>query len=195
MAMPITVVEPTQVRLLTVEEWVQHPDADQYELVDGVLRARMVNQNHHEFAMVRAARMLDVHLEDRAITGGVFGSNTKYRVRARRGIMPDVSVVLGPKLGQMGPESALNTVGPDLAVEVLSPDQGADYIDERLDDYWKLGTTEIWIVNPWARALTGYARGEQGFELFAQTQGEEEFSSRLLDGLTFSIGRLWMPRP
>jgi Uma2 family endonuclease len=190
----MTVMSPRRTRLLTVDEWVQHPDADQYELVDGVLRARMVNQNQHEYAVARLVRILDVHLEDRAIAGAVFGSNTKYRVRTRRGIMPDVSVVLGAKVEQIDPAAAYNTVGPDLAAEVLSPDQDEDYIEERLDDYWKLGTAEVWIVDPRARTVIGHARGEHEFELFARAEDEEEFSSRLLTGLTFSVRLLWMLR-
>jgi Uma2 family endonuclease len=190
----MTVISPRHPRLLTVDEWVQHPDADQYELVDGVLRARMVNQNQHEYTVIRLGRILDLQLEDRAIVGAVFASNTKYRVRARRGIMPDVSVVLDAKVDQLDPAAAYNTVGPDLAAEVLSPEQDADYVEERLDDYWKLGTAEVWIVDPWARTVTGYARGEHEFEVFARAEGEEEFGSRLLTGLTFSVRLLWMRR-
>ena len=49
----MAVISPRQQRLLTVEEWVQHPDADQYELIDGVLRARIVTQNQHEYTVAR----------------------------------------------------------------------------------------------------------------------------------------------
>lgn len=190
----MTVLSSRPVRLLTVDEWAEHPDAEQYELVDGVLRARMVNQNQHEYSVIRLGRVLDIHLEERDIVGAVFGSNTKYRVRARRGIMPDVSVVLGAKVEQINPAAAYNTVGPDLAAEVLSPEQDADYVEERLDDYWRLGTTEVWIVEPWARSVVGYARGEREFAEFTRAEGEDAFSSRLLEGLTFSVGLLWMRR-
>jgi Uma2 family endonuclease len=193
--MVVKVIDPTQRRLLTVEEWVEHPKADQYELIDGVLRARMVNQNRHEFAVARLVQELSNYLDRTGRRGGVFGSNTKYRVRAHRGIMPDLSVVLDLKLDAVDPEAAYNTIGPDLAVEVLSSEQGSDYIEERLDDYGKLGTAEVWVVDPWAGTLTGYARADQGYEVFAQAQGDEEFGSRLLPGLSFCVGRLWMRRP
>src|SRR5215213_4569467 len=104
--MAVRVIDPTQPRPLTVEEWVQHPKADQYELIDGVLRKRMVNQNRHEYAVIRLGRIVDEHLEITGTAGGVFGSNTKYRVRARRGIMPDLSVVLGPRLASIDPNAA-----------------------------------------------------------------------------------------
>jgi Uma2 family endonuclease len=181
------VIDPTQQRFLSVEEWVKHPDADQYELIDGVLRARMVNQNYHEFAVGRAAYVLNDYLLRSGEMGSVFTSNTKYRVRARRGIMPDVSVILGSKAEAVIPDAAFNSVGPDLAIEVLSPDQGADYVEERLEDYWKLGTMEVWIVEPDTKTVTGYIRGPQEFSVFSRVRDDEEFHSRLLERLRFPV--------
>jgi Uma2 family endonuclease len=106
--------------------------------------------------------------------------------------MPDVSVLLGAKASSMNCRAAYNTVGPALAVEVLSPDQGPEYLEERLDDYWKLGTDEVWIADPEAEILTGYARQDRYYEVFARAQGDEEFESRLLSGLRFSVGLVWM---
>jgi Uma2 family endonuclease len=182
-----------QARLLTVDEWVQHPAADRYELIDGLLRVRRADPVGHEFTVVRVASAVLNHLDRTGIRSIALASGARYRVRLRRGIMPDVSVVLGSKVEQIEPAAAFNTVGLDLAIEVLSPEQDEDYIEERLGDYWKLGTTEVWIVDPWARTEIGYARGEREFEVFARVQGEEEFSSRLLVGLSFSVQQLWMP--
>ena len=108
--------------------------------------------------------------------------------------MPDLSVVLGPKVEKMDPKAAYNTAGPDLAVEVLSPDQDEEYIEERLGDYWKLGTGEAWMVDPNSETVTGYRRGEHLFVAFAVARGQDEFSSQLLEGLSFLIESLWMRR-
>jgi hypothetical protein len=75
--MAIKAVTRSRPRLLTVEEWVQLPDADQYELIDGFLRARMVNQNQHEFAVMRLAYFLTHHLLGLGSGGRVLGSNTR----------------------------------------------------------------------------------------------------------------------
>jgi len=182
-------------RLLTVEEWVQLPTANQYELIDGVLRRRMVNANRHEFAVGRLTHIVSGYFDQPGTNGSVFTSNTKYQVRLRRGIMPDLSVVLGEKVRAIDPDAALITVGPDLAIEVLSPEQDADYIEERLADYWKLGTAEIWSVDPKLETVTGYTREAHEFVVFAVARHEEEFSSRLLAGLSFSVKPLWMRRP
>lgn len=92
------------------------------------------------------------------------------------------------------PSAAFNTVGPDLAVEVLSPEQGDDYVEERLGDYRLLGTREVWFINPWEWTVVGYARVGDGYEEFARAAGRDTFSSRLLDGLTFSAQVLWPRR-
>jgi Uma2 family endonuclease len=193
--MAAMVVRPVRQKLLTVEEWAHRADGEEYELIDGLLRARMVNQNYHEFAVGRLAFVITGHLLESKAVGRLFTSNTKYRVRARRGIMPDVSVILGEKVSRIVPDAAYNTQGPDLAVEVLSTDQGPDYIEERFDDYWKLSTTEVWIVDPRAQVVTGHTRGTGEFEQFAVASGDEEFRSRLLECLTFSVGLHWMASP
>jgi Uma2 family endonuclease len=192
--MAVRVINPARPRLLTVEEWASREDAEQYELIDGLLRERMVNQNQHEFAVGRLAYVINAYLLGSNTVGDLYTSNTKYRVRGRRGIMPDVSVILGAKAAQLDRRAAYNAVGPDLAVEVLSPEQGADYIDERLDDYWKLGTEEVWIVDPEARTVSGYSRQPRDYTIFGQAHGTEEFQSQLLPGLQFSLGLLWQPR-
>jgi Uma2 family endonuclease len=193
--MAMKLITPLRPRLLTVEEWVQLPTADQYELIDGVLRMRMVNVNRHEFAVGRLTHIVSGYFDESGVIGSVFTSNVKYQVRVRRGIMPDLSVVLGEKLRSIDPDAALITVGPDLAVEVLSSEQDADYIEERLADYWKLGTAEVWFVDPKQETVTGYTREAHEFAVFAVTRHEEEFSSRLLAGLSFSLKPLWMRRP
>jgi Uma2 family endonuclease len=193
--MAIRLVTPSRAQLLTVEEWVQLPTADQYELVDGVLRKRPVSQNRHEFAVGRLAQYVSGCLDQPGSMGAAFGSRTKYQVRVRRGIMPDLSVVLGANADAIDPDAAYNTVGPDLAVEVLSPEQDEDDIKERLADYWKLGTTEVWFVDPKQERVTGYTREAHEFTIFAVAQHEEDFSSQLLAGLRFSLKPLWMRRP
>jgi Uma2 family endonuclease len=190
--MAITTLRPRRPKLLSVEEWAQRPDGEQYELIDGVLRSRMVNQNYHEYAVGWVVTVLNNYLVSQGVRGRAFPSNVKYRIRARRGIMLDVSFVMGAHVDEIDPQAAYNTVGPDLAVEVLSPDQGEEYLEERLDDYWKLGTQEIWIVSPDTRTVTGYTREESEYALFATVREDEPFTSRLLAGLTFSIGLLWM---
>jgi Uma2 family endonuclease len=155
----------------------------------------MVNANRHEFAVIRLGQVLANYLDRSGVAASIFGSNTKYRVRMRRGIMPDLSVVLEAKAEAIEPEAAYNTIGPDLAVEVLSPEQDEDYIEERLSDYWKLGTAEVWFVDPKQETVTGYTREAHEFVVFAVARHEEDFSSRLLVGLSFSVRPFWMRRP
>lgn len=192
--MAMKVIDATQTRFLTVEDWVQHPDADRYELIDGVLRLRMVNENRHEYAVMRVGQLLTNYIDQTGIRAEAYGSNTKYRVRQRRGIMPDVSLVLNEKVDSVVPSAAFNTVGPDLAVEILSPEQGDDYVEERLGDYRLLGTQEVWFINPWEWAVVGSFRRGEAYEEFARAAGQDTFTSQLLEGLSFSVQVLWPQR-
>ena len=64
-----------------------------------------------------------------------------------------------------------------------------------LEQYWKLGTAEVWVVGPKMETMTGYTREAHEFAVFVVARHEEEFSSRLLAGLSFSVRPLWMRRP
>jgi Uma2 family endonuclease len=108
--------------------------------------------------------------------------------------MPDLSVVLGAKVEHIDRNATCNTVGPDLAVEVLSPEEDDEFVEGRLGDYLKLGTSEVWFVDPGVETVAGHAWVERGYTHFAVACGEEMFSSRLLSGLTFPIRSLWMRR-
>jgi Uma2 family endonuclease len=188
------VIDAAQTRFLTVEEWVQHPDADQYELIDGVLRLKEGGENGHEYAVARVGWLVANHIDRSGILAEVYASRTKYRVRQRRGIMPDVSVVLDDKVKAIVPTAAFNTVGPDLAVEVLSPEQGDNFVEERLGDSRLLDTPEVWFINPWQWIVVGYTRAGDGYEEFDRAAGQQVFTSRLLDGLRFSVQVLWTRR-
>jgi len=177
-----------------VEDWVQHPEADRYEFIDGILSLRKVHENRHEYAVMRVGHILVSYLDQTGTRGEVYGSNTKYRVRLRHGIMPDVSIMLGERVEAVDPSAAYIAEGPDLAVEILSPEQGDDYVEERLANYRLLGTREVWFINPWQWIVVGYSREGEGYVEFAQAVKEEQFSSRLLDGLSFSAQVLWPRR-
>jgi hypothetical protein len=50
-------------------------------------------------------------------------------------------------------------------------------------------------VDPKQETVTGYTCAAHEFAIFALARHDEEFSSRLLAGLSFSLEPLWMRRP
>jgi Uma2 family endonuclease len=74
----------------------------------------------------------------------------RVQVRANRFRIPDVCVVLG------GTKEQIFTVPPFLCIEILSPEDRMSRVQERIDDYFKMGIPNVWVVDP-ARREAFYA--------------------------------------
>lgn len=61
--------------------------------------------------------------------------------------MPDVSFVQSARIVQENPDSFYYQA-PDIAIEIISPSEGAEEIQEKLDNYLDYGTGQVWQVYP-----------------------------------------------
>ena len=78
-------------------------------------------------------------------------------VAADRYRLPDVVV-----LRSGDPVEAIVTVAPLLCIEVLSRDDRASDLQEKIDDYLRMGVEMVWVVDPRLRtAFTVDASGRQ----------------------------------
>ncbi len=117
-----------------------HPDCD---YVDGLLIGRNVAQKDHSelqgevFAWFRNRRRklnLVPFVEQR-----IEVAPGRYRV-------PDVCVVQLPE-----PVEQVFTDAPYLLVEILSPEDSFPRLQERFDDYLRMGVENIWVLDPASR--------------------------------------------
>ena len=146
---------PTEA-LLSVEEYLAtsyRPDCD---FVDGHLEERNVGRrDHSNLQMVVSAYLyarrkewgIRVYPEQRIQVGP-----TRFRV-------PDVTVVLGE------PSEQVFTKPPFLCIEILSPDDRLSRVEQRIDDFLKMGVAYVWLLDPETRRVY-VATKEQGFHEF-----------------------------
>jgi Uma2 family endonuclease len=78
----------------------------------------------------------------------------RLRVAPRRYRVPDVML-----LPASAPFQPVADTPPLLCIEVLSPDDRAGELQEKIDDYLKMGVTAIWVVNPRLRKAFVIDRG------------------------------------
>lgn len=129
-----------------------HPDCD---YADGVLVERNVGTKDHSrlqgevFAWFRARR--------RVLQLAAFPEQ-RIQVAPRRFRVPDVCVVALPE-----PDEQVFTAPPYLCVEILAPEDGFPKLQERLDDYLRLGMPNVWILDPASRRAW-WISGEGHFE-------------------------------
>jgi Uma2 family endonuclease len=130
--------------LVSADEYlssVYEPDMD---FVDGELEDRNVGEKDHAKLQFRVAKILDslgewfVTIETRTKV-----SPTRYRV-------PDVSVYAEE------PDEQVFTAPPLLVVEILSPEDRMSRMQRKMEDYYKMGCRNIWILDPWRRKSYRY---------------------------------------
>jgi len=79
---------------------------------------------------------------------------------------------------------------PDLAVEVVSHGQKTTDVLDKVADYLRYGTEEVWVIYPAKHELHRYRAGEEAPELFREDQTIQ--SESLFPGLTVKVADLFV---
>ncbi|MBV8130388.1 MAG: Uma2 family endonuclease [Planctomycetaceae bacterium] len=143
----------------TPEDLLAMPDGKSYELVGGQLEERQMGIESSWVAGRIFAR-LDRFCEEHK-TGWALPADSGYQCfphdpgMVRR---PDASFVkTGRFPGDVLPKGWAKSP-PDLAVEVVSPNDLVYKLEEKLNDYRKVGVPLIWVINPESRTVMVYRR-------------------------------------
>ncbi len=162
--------------LYTPEDLLAMPDGKDYELVGGKLVERKMGVKF-DWVAGRLHSRLDRFCEEHEV-GWALQSECGYQCfphepgRVRK---PDVSFIRYGRLpGGVLPEGWAK-IPPDLAVEVLSPHDTAYELDEKLEDYRKVGVPLVWVINPKSRTVRVHRKDGSGSDLHEadELSGEE----------------------
>jgi Uma2 family endonuclease len=130
------------------------PDGKSYELVDGQLVERHMGAKS-SWVGGRLHSHLDRFCEEHGL-GWALPSDNGFQCfphEPRLVRRPDVSFVRYGRLpGEVLPEVWIK-IPPDLAVEVVSPKDRIEKLDEKLEDYRKVGVPLIWVIHPKSREI------------------------------------------
>jgi Uma2 family endonuclease len=138
----------------TPEDLLAMPDGKSYELVDGQLVERNMG---FESSWVggRLLIRLGSYCEEHGL-GWAVPADAGYQCFPHQPDLvrkPDVSFVRYGRLpGGVAPKGWAK-IPPDLAVEVVSPKDRIDKLDEKLEDYRKVGVPLIWVIHPKTRKV------------------------------------------
>ena len=144
----------------TPEDLLAMPDGKRYELVAGQLVERKMGLES-SWVGGRLHSRLDRFCEEHSL-GWVLPADDGYQCfphdpgLVRR---PDVSFIRYGRLSGEALPTGWGKIPPDLAVEVVSPNDSADQLEEKLDDYQKVGVPLVWVVNVKSRTVMVY-RGD-----------------------------------
>ena len=145
----------TEATLMTDEELMQLPDDGyKYEYIDGELEMSPAGMRHERIG-VKLLRKLDEFVEKLGL-GGVYGSNTGYRMKSGNVLSPDVSFVRKSRLPEGKSPEGFGHFAPDLAVEILSPSDSLNKVEKKVAEYFENGSELVWVMNPKKRITNVY---------------------------------------
>jgi len=137
--------------LVPVAEYLRtsyRPDCDYLE---GVILERNVGEYDHSKVQTTVAGLLNARGKEWRIEACV---ELRVNVRpGRRYRVPDVVV-----LDESAPREQIIACPPVLCIEVLSPDDRMSEMDERISDYFELGVSCVWVLDPRRRKAFIYTR-------------------------------------
>jgi len=143
-------------RDVTADTLFEMPDDGlRRELVRGEVRTMTPTGGLHGVIVARITVALGQYVEARHL-GCVLGAETGFKLATAPDTVraPDVAFVRRERIPADGPPEKFWPGAPDLAVEVLSPDDRIHEVDDKVDDWLRSGTREVWIVNPRRRSMT-----------------------------------------
>lgn len=177
-------------RRMSISEWVNLPEDEPGELVDGCLVEEEMPDLVHEIVVSWLIRTLGAWLGDRR--GFVFGSEAKFVLGARRGRKPDVTMYLPG--GAVPPGYGPVRIPPDVAIEIVSPtarDARRDRVD-KVADYAAFRVRGYWLVDPKRRTFEILALGPD--DRYAQALSAAAGTLTTIpacEGLTIDLDALW----
>jgi len=173
----------------TMPEFIDLPDHDLYELVEGELRHINVS-NLSSLVAAKTHNRLMNYCEPRNL-GLVLPCNAYYQCfgdSSRHARKPDVSFIRGERLPEGWLADRFFTIAPDLAVKVLCPDDLAYEVDEKIRDYLDAAVQLIWMINPEQRVVMVH-RADGGTARLKETDMLD--GEKVIPGFSCRVGELF----
>ena len=139
-----------------VEAWENHNPPQ--EIVDGEWtgKPKMAGQEH---ALISGNLYVALHtyVKEHQL-GRVYGDNLNYVLDGEPGNIvrmriPDLSFVAAERTSDPG-EKGYYYLAPDLAIEIISPTEAKKETIEKITDYLRFGTRQVWVIGPEAKQVT-----------------------------------------
>ena len=183
---PYLIVKPE----MSEDDFYRLADEDSdWEYLDGRIVMHSPASDHHEDLVSFLNFLIRGFLDERG-GGAVRGSRYPMRLDAQWSPEPDLMVIRQARRRLMKRQ---HLDGPaDFVIEIASDsDPRLDY-REKLPRYREAGIEEIWIIDPFRRAVLSEVKLAAGYR--ARTISRGRLTSAVLPGLWIEVGWLWRKR-
>jgi Uma2 family endonuclease len=126
--------------LVPLSEYLETTYRPDCEWIDGELRERHLGELPHASVQAFFTAYFTVHKKEFGVR--VY-PELRLQVASQRYRIPDVMVM---RSGD--PAEAIVTVPPLLCIEIISRDDRMSDMQEKVDDYLKMGVETVWVIDP-----------------------------------------------
>ena len=176
-------------KTVTYEEWLIMPAVQngREEAVNGEIRLMLPNKTPHPYveANLVAAFLRQLEVSRFWVLSGSFGLVIRKEPLTCRN--PDVAVFARANLVE---KDGYFHSSPELAVEILSPTETRMMIEEKLRDYERIGTPEVWLVCPEA-ATVEVLHLESGKLRRSTIVADGSLRPLQLSGVAIEVMKIW----
>ena len=175
---------------LTYEDYLETPDDERWELLNGELHMAPSPSMPHQIVATDLVTLLNSFVRERGL-GHVISAPADVVLSDENVVQPDllfVSTEREPIITRTHIQGA-----PDLVVEIRSPstDERDRTVKRRL--YAEHGVKEYWLVDPDAMTVTVLLLGESDFEEAGVYRKGETMTSPTLPGFSVSLDDIFRP--
>ncbi|MEO0414454.1 MAG: Uma2 family endonuclease [Verrucomicrobiota bacterium] len=176
-------------RIYTLDEFMQLDFDQPVELVDGRIKLMGWNNLIHA-SLVSWLSQVFRNWNDSEKWGFVFSGDAGIRTRSNpdtaRGA--DLICISHERYAQVETRGKVMDTGPELIVEVVSPSNSWIDINEKLMEYFEVGTSEVWVISP-ANGLVSVYSSIKEISSY-QANEDDSVASRVLPNFELSLKQM-----
>lgn len=129
--------------LIPVSEYLRTVYEHDCDYVEGEFQERNEGELSHAFLQ---AILVAIFNNNRREWNVVAATEARVQVAAQRFRVPDVCVQR-----RSDPHDPIIAVAPLICIEIFSPEDRVQRLQERIDDYTRMGVEHIWLIDPASR--------------------------------------------
>lgn len=181
--------QPPTDRLVTAEEFADHPEWGPCELIRGKVVSLSNPKPQHGVLSSEVAGLLRDYVRPRKLglvfvgDAGLFIERDPDTVRG-----PDVGFISRERMAQQKSLQKYFEFAPELCVEVVSPTDRWTEIVEKVDMFLAMGVLLVWVIDPKLRNAHVYRKGRETLvvEAGGALDGED-----VLPGFRLALGEMF----
>ncbi len=152
-----------QNKKLTYKDIKNLPEGN-YEIIDGEIVEMTPTGFEHGYFEGKIFSFLDFHLKNKGYVAvgevGILISKNPLRIRGA-----DIVYINNKKIKEK-PKGILE-IAPDLIIEIISPNNTVSEIEEKVEDYLKIGVQKVMLINPQTQKVFIYEKGKREIKIFS----------------------------